>query len=871
MNTAKKLSIRLEAVGGDKVRQEFNKISSDGQQVFNRLTHVMTPVNDNLKVLDNTAKAFSSTLKQATAIAGTYLGLRGLTSMFKNIVNTNTEFESLIGSLNTVTGSAKGAKEAFAMIERFAIDTPYQLEDITESFIRLKALGLDATTESLTAYGNTASAFGKNITDFTDAVSSAVMFNFKSLRTFGIQAQVEGDKVKFTFQGITTTVGKNVKEIEKYLKSIGLINFSGAMAGQMNTMGGTLSNIEDAVSKLIRAIGENGLNKALRGVFKQFNDMLDNGENAAKVIGKTLATAVNVAGKAFFTLANNIELIITLLTVRLGAAAITQTFAILRAAVYALNTALVGTASSSAGAAVGLKMMWQVSKLATIQMTALSLGMKALKGALALIGGPAGLAVITGLALYNLVDSHDVAKRAASDHAETLKKLQDELNATAAASTNFSNVQGKNEEIAKWGLKLKQAVNNIQDLKDELKETGGLSFLTRNAPNMLLKEYEIYASDLAKALKNSRINLTEYEKEIWKLAAEYPDFQPQAQEIKDKLLLLKAAEQDAITARKELSYIENPFLRPSDEGKVKEEFLEIDTIAYEKNIEDIKQKIFELQDPYDQAMQKATEWRNNALANLDSTKEGYEGYKNDIARIYDDMAKKAADTALKSSTEWQDGLARSLQSVYADASDLAKMTESLVKDSFNSMTDALTDFVIHGKSNFGDFVNSILEGMVRIAIQYAVIKPIMSGVMSLFGISIAHTGGVIGEDPLASKEVSPLVFTNAQKFHTGGVIGNEVPIIAQRGEAVFTKGQMKALGTELNSKTPVYVNVNVKNNVTGTEARATATKDSNGNLNLDILLEKIEGALGKNINKGEGLSPILEKRYALNPAYGSYG
>ena len=270
-------------------------------------------------------------------------------------------------------------------------------------------------------------------------------------------------------------------------------------------------------------------------------------------------------------------------------------------------------------------------------------------------------------------------------------------------------------------------------------------------------------------------------------------------------------------------------------------------------------------------MQKATEWRDNALANLDSTKEGYEGYKNDIARIYDDMAKKAADTALKSSTEWQDGLARSLQSAYADASDLAKMTESLVKDSFNSMTDALTDFVIHGKSNFCDFVNSILEGMVRIAIQYTVIKPIMSGVMSLFGISIAHTGGVIGEDQLASKEASPLVFANAPKFHTGGVIGNEVPIIAQRGEAVFTKGQMKALGTELNSKTPVYVNVNVKNNVAGTEAKATATKDSNGNLNLDILLEKIEGALGKNINKGEGLSPILEKRYALNPAYGSYG
>lgn len=44
----------------------------------------------------------------------------------------------------------------------------------------------------------------------------------------------------------------------------------------------------------------------------------------------------------------------------------------------------------------------------------------------------------------------------------------------------------------------------------------------------------------------------------------------------------------------------------------------------------------------------------------------------------------------------------------------------------------------------------------------------------------------------------------------------------------------------------------------------------NGNVNLDIIVEQIEGAIGKNISKGEGLSSILEQRYALNPAYGSY-
>ena len=81
----------------------------------------------------------------------------------------------------------------------------------------------------------------------------------------------------------------------------------------------------------------------------------------------------------------------------------------------------------------------------------------------------------------------------------------------------------------------------------------------------MLKDYEIYAKDWAEILKQSKIDLAQYEKEIWKIAAEYPDFQPQAQEIQNKLLLLKAAEKDAWTARQELKYLENPELRPKIE------------------------------------------------------------------------------------------------------------------------------------------------------------------------------------------------------------------------------------------------------------------------------------------------------------------
>jgi phage tail tape-measure protein len=331
--TAKKLSIRLEAVGGDKVRQEFKSLGTDGQKAFRQITQVITPANDNLRALSDTAKTFNGILKQTAGLVGAYLGASGLVRTFKGIVSINKEFESLSGSLKTVTGSAEGAKEAFATIEKFAIETPYQLEEIVEAFIRLKALGLEPSMEALTSYGNTASAFGRGIMDFTEALSNAVMFNFRSLRSFGIMATTEKDKVNFTFQGITTTVEKNAKAIEAYLRSLGNVQFAGAMKEQMDTMGGVMSNIEDAFGKLARNIGEAGLTTAIKNALQQFNDMVDGAEDAATSIGKSLTTAVNLAANAFFFLAKHADVAIELLTVRLGSKALLGGLTLLRAGI----------------------------------------------------------------------------------------------------------------------------------------------------------------------------------------------------------------------------------------------------------------------------------------------------------------------------------------------------------------------------------------------------------------------------------------------------------------------------------------------------------------------------------------------------------
>ena len=121
----------------------------------------------------------------------------------------------------------------------------------------------------------------------------------------------------------------------------------------------------------------------------------------------------------------------------------------------------------------------------------------------------------------------------------------------------------------------------------------------------------------------------------------------------------------------------------------------------------------------------------------------------------------------------------------------------------------------------------------------------------------------------ATEACSVALFDGARRFHGGGIVAGEVPVIARQGEGVFTPGQMRALGFARTGSPEVSVTVNVRNNAPGTEARADLRRNAEG-LSLDIVVEQVEGSLARNIGRGEGLAPTLERRYGLNPAAGAY-
>ena len=67
----------------------------------------------------------------------------------------------------------------------------------------------------------------------------------------------------------------------------------------------------------------------------------------------------------------------------------------------------------------------------------------------------------------------------------------------------------------------------------------------------------------------------------------------------------------------------------------------------------------------------------------------------------------------------------------------------------------------------------------------------------------------------------------------------------------------------------VNVAVNVRNIAPGTRASADVRREPGGDLTLDIMIEQIEGGMARNIGRGQGLAPVVERRYGLNPAAGS--
>jgi len=228
-------------------------------QATDQASTILGTVGKNMDGLRNKAGQLASggfekiTSAGKTMVTGLMVGipiLGGLIGGFGvKALQSAAQMETMGIALETAMGgNIEMAKEAQKNIIDFATKTPFALGEVQTAFVKLKNMGLDPSNRALTSYGDTASAMGKSLNDMVEAVADAATGEFERLKEFGIRSESNGNKVKLTFKGVTTEIGKNSKEIEGYLIKLGETNFGGGMEKQSKSLSGLWSTLVDTIS-----------------------------------------------------------------------------------------------------------------------------------------------------------------------------------------------------------------------------------------------------------------------------------------------------------------------------------------------------------------------------------------------------------------------------------------------------------------------------------------------------------------------------------------------------------------------------------------------------------------------------------------------
>ena len=160
----------------------------------------------NIKSANKTvAQSFKSAGASVVKLVGPLAAAVSAYAAIDKLINEGRAFAIMSAQLETATGSAEAAAKEFDKLEQFAAETPFLLQQSIDAFTKLKNLGLDPSRESMMSYGNTAAAMGKDLNQMIEAVADATTGEFERLKEFGIKSKSEGNKVSFTFRGITTT------------------------------------------------------------------------------------------------------------------------------------------------------------------------------------------------------------------------------------------------------------------------------------------------------------------------------------------------------------------------------------------------------------------------------------------------------------------------------------------------------------------------------------------------------------------------------------------------------------------------------------------------------------------------------------------
>lgn len=182
-------------------------------------------------------------------------GIAMLKQVASNVVSTAGMFQKYESVLtNALNGSSEKAKAYLSDINSFAAKTNFQLDELTDDFIKFVNRGVTPSMDAMKKMGDFTNTVVKPFDQLTEAILD--INNPERWKEFGVRVQTEGNKVKLSFRDMTVECDRTVESVMKAVEQFGSMKgVEGSTEAIAKTIEGQMSNLEDTITTALAEIG----------------------------------------------------------------------------------------------------------------------------------------------------------------------------------------------------------------------------------------------------------------------------------------------------------------------------------------------------------------------------------------------------------------------------------------------------------------------------------------------------------------------------------------------------------------------------------------------------------------------------------------
>ena len=278
----------------------------------------------------------------------------------------------------------------------------------------------------------------------------------------------------------------------------------------------------------------------------------------------------------------------------------------------------------------------------------------------------------------------------------------------------------------------------------------------------------------------------------------------------------------------------------------------------------------------------------------------------ELTKKYQDISMKTEskiidetrDAKIKADKEVMQIRQRQADENFKNAQDIAKKETTAMDDAFKELKNAvdgysrdmarsLAQFAMGGKVSFADMIDSMLLKLLEFVNQKLIFDPLFKAIGGAIdsssaggglggfisgiagGIGNFFTGGVGSSAGAYSIDENPYLNFSGGRANGGNVYAGKSYMVGERGAEMFvptTNGSIVSNNKMGGGNTNIVVNVI---EAEGTKANVQQQQNADGTMSISVIVEQLYGVMNRDLQRGSGIAPTLERRYGLNRLAGT--